>query len=156
MVIKWYPPMGMVYGADHQMSQAFMSGDQVANLLPGNHVEFDNQEGDLLTLSNLPGQGSGQITLAPGFRYQLQAALSIAAIAANNISYQWYNVTDASFIGVQGSQQTGALLNSIGGPIASSVIIPAQETIVELRIVTIAVVTSILAAGSYALVAASR
>ena len=109
-----------------------LSADQAAGLAAGNDVRFDEKAGTIAynTISH-------EMTLEKGKTYKLEAFIGIDYAIAKNVRFQWYDITNATYIGIRSIQYT---VSSAGDnttqPNAFVVVTPVSDVQVELRVQT--------------------
>lgn len=134
---------------------------QNANIGANDHLKFDTvdvQRGVAVSLdtstaySNAQGAASiGRFTLKGGRTYLLSASLPyiLGSGATGSVKFQWWDATNNAAIG---SPQTANVAtdatNEGSGGDAFAIFQPGQDTLVELRLVTVTALTSVGSAGS--------
>lgn len=130
---------------------------QSANIGAGDHVKFDTviaSRGGSIALdtttsySNSTGAASiGRFTLKAGLTYKLTASLPylLGSGATGLVDLQWFDATLAAAL--PGTYQSVLVAttatNDQGGGLAMAVFSPAQDTLVELRIITATALTQL-------------
>ena len=130
---------------------------QNSNIGANDHVKWDlvvASRGGAVVLdtttaySNSTGAASiGRFTLKAGLTYKLMAALPylLGSGATGLIDLQWFDATLAAAL--PGTMQSALVAttatNDIGGGLAVAVFSPAQDTLVELRIITATALTQL-------------
>lgn len=120
--------------------QARLTNDQLANLSPNDHLEFNLKiaTDNTISVSTGVGQISGQFTnFKQGHLYQCECHSAIeGSIPSSELAFQFYNVTKASFFGSQGRVQiTSHALQDSNLPVAKGFFIADDvNDVVEVRI----------------------
>ena len=117
---------------------AALSADQITNLAVGQHVEFDTNTpplgaDGLIVLQTGAGQADGIFELKQAKTYFLSGAVAPLFGAANHVEFVWYDITNATELGVRVVQDDAVL--AIDQPKAEIIYTPATDVTVELRLV---------------------
>lgn len=117
-----------------------LSVDQIANLAVGEHVEFDNDSPPKgasggIVLQTGAGQANGIYELKQGLTYFLSAAVNPQFNAVNHIEFVWYDITNATELGVRTKIDDATL--AMNQPKNEIIFTPGVDVTVEVRIVAV-------------------
>lgn len=149
----------MAYAIDNiikKVGKASLTSAQTSNLGATNHVEFNSIQGNV-PMTTGSGQGNGVFTLEAGIDYKLEASLYAGFGTQGYVYYQWYDITNGTYIGNPAVNASTTWDNNqiCSQPIASASITPPTNIMVELRTISASSLVSIYV-ESYALVEATQ
>jgi hypothetical protein len=145
-----YSSTGPIVGTASSYASLTRSTAQTTPLSIGSAVLFN-------TVNNISGSdislnsGSGQITLQANRTYRLMGSPGYASFSgAGYVTWQWYNVTDAAYIGNPYTAEaiTGTSNNAASYGPTVTMFTPSVTTVIQLNIKDQSLLTSIGGSGS--------